>query len=441
MPYIVTTTSGTSLATIPDNTVNTTTTSLALVGKNYAGYGLFLNENYVKLLENFSNSTAPSAPLIGQLWWDSTNAQLKIYTGTQWKQMGQAAASATAPSGPIVGDLWWDTTNLLLKVWSGSSWISTGSDTNTTAGVSTTGASADTIIDTISLSHSVVKFVIANQVIAIISKDAVFTPQTAIPGFVNIFPGINLISSSALTGSQFTGNSSNALAVNNVSSTSFMRSDQNTSTTGTLLVTNDSGVTFGDTSTHTVSVSSGDIVLKNNTVNSDMNFFVNRSGVSTRVMNLAANSAAILPGVTNTTNIGQTSSRFNTIFGVSSSAQYADLAEKYVTDQEYPVGTVIAIGGVKEVTAATHGDRAIGVISANPAYLMNDSIKGQAVALKGRVPVLVQGAVNKGDRLISTQNLGVAQSAHSIEEYYNVFAISLENNSNVQTKLVECIIL
>jgi hypothetical protein len=102
---------------------------------------------------------------------------------------------------------------------------------------------------------------------------------------------------------------------------------------------------------------------------------------------------------------------------------------------------VIAIGGVKEVTAATHGDRAIGVISANPAYLMNDSIKGQAVALKGRVPVLVQGAVNKGDRLISTQNLGVAQSAHSIEEYYNVFAISLENNSNVQTKLVECIIL
>ena len=439
MPYIVTTTSGTSIATIPDNTVNTTTTSLTLVGKNYAGYGLFLNENYIKLLENFSNSTAPSAPLVGQLWWDSTNTQLKVYTGTLWKQMGQAAASASAPSNPTTGDLWWDTTNLLLKVWSGSSWLSTGSGSSTTAGGSTTGALADTIVDTISQSHSVVKFTIANQIIAIVSKDAGFTPQTAIPGFANIFPGINLISPSSLSGSQFTGNSSNALAVNNISSTSFMRSDQNTSTTGTLLVTNDNGVTFGNTSTHTVSVSSGAIVLKNNTVNSDMNFFVNRSGVSTRVMSLAANSAAILPGVTNTTNIGQTSSRFNTIFGVSSSAQYADLAEKYVSDQEYPVGTVVAIGGAEEVTAATQGDRAIGVISANPAYLMNDSIKGQAVALKGRVPVLVQGAVNKGDKLAPAENVVGRASAvdKSATEY---FAIALGNH-NTGSGVVECLIL
>lgn len=438
MPYIVTTTSGTSLATIPDNTVNTTTTSLTLVGKNYAGYGLFLNENYVKLLENFSNSTAPTAPLTGQLWWDSTNGQLKVYTGTLWKQMGQAAASSTAPTSPTTGDLWWDTASLQLKVWSGSSWLSTGSGTSTTAG-GVTGALADTIVDTISQNHSVVKFTIANQIIAIVSKDAVFTPQTAIPGFANVFPGINLISTSSLLGSQFTGNSSNALAVNNVSSTSLMRSNENTSTTGTLLVTNDNGVTFGNTSTHTVSVSSGAIVLKNNTVNSDMNFFVNRSGVSTRVMSLAANSAAILPGVTNTTNIGQTSSRFNTIFGVSSSAQYADLAEKYVTDQEYPVGTVVAIGGVEEVTAATHGDRAIGVISANPAYLMNDSIKGQAVALKGRVPVLVQGIVNKGDKLAPAENaVGRASAVNKNTTEY--FAIAIGNHP-AGPGIVECLIL
>jgi hypothetical protein len=439
MPYIVTTTSGTSLATIPDNTVNTTTTSLTLVGKNYAGYGLFLNENYIKLLENFSNSTAPSAPLVGQLWWDSTNAQLKVYTGTQWKQMGQAAASASAPSNPTTGDLWWDTTNLLLKVWSGSAWLSTGSGSSTSAGGSTTGAIADTVVDTISQSHSVVKFTIANQVIAVVSKDAVFTPQTAIPGFANIFPGINLVGTSSLSGSQFTGNSSNALAVNNISSTSFMRSDQNTSTTGTLLVTNDNGVTFGNTSTHTVSVSGGAIVLKNNTVNSDMNFFVNRSGVSTRVMSLAANSAAILPGVTNTTNIGQTSSRFNTIFGVSSSAQYADLAEKYVTDQEYPVGTVVAIGGIEEVTAARYGDRAIGVISANPAYLMNDSIKGQAVALKGRVPVLVQGAVNKGDKLAPSET-AVGRASAVDKNTIEYFAIAIGNHPT-GSGVVECLIL
>jgi hypothetical protein len=170
-----------------------------------------------------------------------------------------------------------------------------------------------------------------------------------------------------------------------------------------------------------------------------MNFFVNKSGVSTRVMSLAANSAAILPGVTNTTNIGQTSSRFNTIFGVSSSAQYADLAEKYVTDQEYPVGTVVAIGGIEEVTAARYGDRAIGVISANPAYLMNDSIKGQAVALKGRVPVLVQGAVNKGDKLAPSENI-VGRASAVDKNTTEYFAIAIGNHPT-GSGVVECLVL
>ena len=85
MSYTVTTTAGVTLASVADGTVNTTSVSLTLIGKNYAGYGIFLNENYVKLLENFYNSTAPSAPLPGQLWYDSTNSILKVYTGSIWK--------------------------------------------------------------------------------------------------------------------------------------------------------------------------------------------------------------------------------------------------------------------------------------------------------------------------------------------------------------------
>ena len=174
MPYIVTTTSGTAIATIPDKTVNTTTTSITLVGKNYAGYGAFLNENYVKMLENFSNSIAPTSPLTGQLWYDSTNTLLKVWTGTQWKQMHGSSAQNTAPGAPITGDLWWDTTNLVLKVWGGSTWITigpgTGSSSSGGAGASTTGAIVDTIIDNGSASHAVIKFSIANQIIAKIGR-------------------------------------------------------------------------------------------------------------------------------------------------------------------------------------------------------------------------------------------------------------------------------
>ena len=445
MPYIVTTTNGTALATVSDNTVNITTTSLALVGKNYTGYGAFLNENYIKLLENFSNSTAPSAPLTGQLWWDSTNVQLKVYTGSQWKQMGQAAASATAPSGPTTGDLWWDTTNLLLKVWSGSAWLSTGSGSSTTAGGSTTGAIADTIVDTISQSHSVVKFTIANQVIAIVSKDTTFTPNPAVTGFTTIQPGINMSS----TG-QYIGTATNALAVNNVSSTSLMRSDTNTSTTGTLGVTNDSGLTVGNTVIFTAAVSGSAFNLTNTTSNSDLNLYINKSGVSTKALGISGTSGTITinsangptaiqnGGTSGIGNIGASGQIFNTIFAKATTAQYADLAEKYLADEDYEVGTVVTVGGIKEVTACTAGDRAVGVVSDNPAYMMNSELEGGIyIALKGRVPVKILGAVNKGDRIVSATNgCGCADPQSGID----IFALALESNADVGIKLVECII-
>ena len=123
MAYTVTKTAGTVITTVADGTVNTTSTSLTLIGKNYAGYGIFLNENYVQLLENFSNTTPPTAPLTGQLWYDNVNDILKVYNGdtNQWKPISSSITSATAPSAAVsvIGDIWWDTTNAQLKVWSG----------------------------------------------------------------------------------------------------------------------------------------------------------------------------------------------------------------------------------------------------------------------------------------------------------------------------------
>jgi len=125
--------------------------------------------------------------------------------------------------------------------------------------------------------------------------------------------------------------------------------------------------------------------------------------------------------------------------GIATFAQYGDLAEKYLPDADYEVGTVLMVGGDQEVTAAQAGFRAIGVVSEKPAYLMNSELEGGvAVALKGRVPVKVTGAVIKGQRLVASSN-GVAHASFS--SHIDVFAIALETNTDAGVKLIECIVL
>jgi hypothetical protein len=114
-PYTVTLTDGTTFATIPNGTVNTDS-SMTLIGKNYAEYGQMLADNFIRLLENASNTTAPPSPITGQLWWDKSATLLKVYSGTGWKNVGGATASSSQPSPSIVGDLWFDTTVQQLKI-------------------------------------------------------------------------------------------------------------------------------------------------------------------------------------------------------------------------------------------------------------------------------------------------------------------------------------
>jgi hypothetical protein len=123
----------------------------------------------------------------------------------------------------------------------------------------------------------------------------------------------------------------------------------------------------------------------------------------------------------------------------ATSAQFADLAEKYLADSEYEPGTVVVIGGEKEVTASTWGKRAIGAVSTNPAFMMNKDLEGGTyIALKGRVPVKVIGRIKKGDELIAA-NDGCAILA--VPHASGVFAVALESNDDSGVKLVECIIL
>jgi hypothetical protein len=194
MSYTITLTDGSIFATIADGTINTTS-SMTLVGKNYAGYGQFLDTNFIHLLESASNSTAPGAPITGQLWWNNTpNAGvLSLYMGTDWKTLSAMSVSATTPSSSIystTGDLWYDTTNQQVNIWTGTAWLLVGPQF--TAGTGVTGAFANVITDTNTLTHKVIELVVNSAVVGIISEDVAFTPQSTILGFSNVNPGLQL---------------------------------------------------------------------------------------------------------------------------------------------------------------------------------------------------------------------------------------------------------
>lgn len=155
------------------------------------------------------------------------------------------------------------------------------------------------------------------------------------------------------------------------------------------------------------------------------------------------NSGHVLPSANNTLNIGSATmlyaNMYATLFnGTATSARYADLAEKYLADAVYEIGTVMAVGGVAEVTAAdaSTAHSVIGVVSEFPAYLMNSDLEGgTAIALKGRVPVKVVGDINKGDRLVPSGTAGRATCDNN--DSGRAFAIALEAGSDI----VEAIIL
>ena len=226
MAYTVNTTSGSILATVADGTIDTTTTNLTLIGKNYSGYGELLNENFVKLLENFSNTSQPSAPVTGQLWWDSTSQILKVYNGTAFKVVSGSTSSSSQPASAIAGDLWFDSGNDQLYVYNGSSWVLIGP--SFTSGTGESGAIVETIADNLGTNHVVVRMYVSDSTVAMISKDAQFTPQSAISGFAQISPGIQL--STTVTGATFTGSVSDSQLLDGLDSTQFLRADQNDST-------------------------------------------------------------------------------------------------------------------------------------------------------------------------------------------------------------------
>lgn len=386
MSYTINLTNGSNLIPggLSDGTVDTTHTSLTLIGKDYAGYGQFLNDNFVHLLENFANTSSPANPLKGQLWWDQTNNVLKVYSGQSWK-ISTGATSAPFASPPtdlsaLGGDLWFDTTNNQLKVYSGSTWITVGPAASTATG--NTGAFPALMTDTSSGTHIVIQLVFSNTLYAVISKD---TFATTLSGFApTISAGINF---------------------STTASPSWGISTQSQTATGLSLAQRDSG-----------------------------------GGITASTLYATT---AILPTANASVNLGSTTAWFNNVYGTSLHAQYADLAERFEADVEYDPGTVVELGGSAEITAVGTelSEDVFGVISTNAGYLMNSQAGNDKthppVAVQGRVPVKVIGKVKKGDRLVSAGN-GLARSGKKSElTAWNVIGRSLESKTTLGEGIVE----
>jgi hypothetical protein len=347
MSYLLNKTDGTLLINLVDGTADgpdinpgQNVSDLDLFGKNYPIYGQWLGENFIKLLQNFANSTAPTNPLPGELWYNTSTGFLNIYTGTAWKLVSPVLSASSAPAsntfGNIAGTQWWDNVNYQLNTWNGTNWTLIGpaySSAPGSGGIS--GPQVATVQDTVGGQHTITEFYIAGNVVAIISNDTTFTlsPANPIAGFSSILPGFNLV----------------------------------TGTTG---------------------------------------------NVSTPNIYTANIVASGTPNFTGGPNTGTITGTWQLTTNSSIQATYADLAEFYEGDQEYQPGTVLIFGGDKEVTTTTitNDVRSAGVVTTNPAYIMNREQSGIAVcvALVGRTPCNVVGTVKKGEMLTTSTISGYA---------------------------------
>jgi microcystin-dependent protein len=258
---------------VEDQTLNTET-SLTFVGKNYAGYAQFVAENFLHLLENFAKNTAPANPVQGQLWFDNTAGvnQLKVFDGTTWTAAGSLKKAVAAPAvgNSIKGDLWVDTDNQQLYLFSGSSWILIGPQFS---GGLQTGPNVENIIDTSNGSHGVIALYSDGTRVAIVSSTA-FTPKAAIAGFTTISKGINLSTADEANRLIGTATGADALIINGspISSTSFLRSDQTSTTNYGLNVRSSSGIGLGGDLSFNISTDSGNTALYSKSSNSVIDF-------------------------------------------------------------------------------------------------------------------------------------------------------------------------
>ena len=343
MPYTINFTDVTNKGsvTVEDNDINQST-SLSFVGRNTTSYGVEFNQNFLKLLENFANLTSPSNPVEGQLWYDTTvgSEQLRVYDGTNWVASGGLKKATNQPeaASSTTGDLWVDTDNQQLYLYTGSGWTLIGPEY---AGGLSTGVSPVTILAQDNKEYTALQVDINAKPVAIISADT-FTARAEINGFGQINPGINL-STADITGdgaARFYGPAEQAenlvVAGTKVPAANFLRGDVVSTTTKQLKVNTDDGIILGSGNQVALGVEGQIGVVSHNTSGASLDFRVNDQGTTKTVMR-----------VDSTTNVGINNTAPSEALDVTGKIKVSDsiTIDGTTASTNFGTGSLIVKGG------------------------------------------------------------------------------------------------
>jgi len=256
MSYKLNKTDGELLVELADGQIDTTTTDITLVGKNYRGFGEFINENFIKMIENFASTAAPSNPLVGQLWYDTNEQRLKLYNGTAFRTAGGPIVSASQPN-MVAGDIWIDNDNNKMYFFDGTDLVLVGPDYD--SGQGQTGFEVASVIDISARERVILKIWIGGTLFGVITKEEFrLSGDNKIAGYPDdaddiVIPprqlflqGFNLVDANFW----YRGTAANARALvdaegNSKTSANFLPSDENGETTGSLKIKNSAGLSVG----------------------------------------------------------------------------------------------------------------------------------------------------------------------------------------------------
>ena len=370
MAYTIVKSDGTVLTTIADGTINTSSTSLGLPGRNYAGYGQSLDTNFVHQIENFADSSPPANPLRGQLWFNTNTSTLLVCpadnttNANAWLTLAQSGGSGNTTFGSVV--------------------VTGNLQANNIQALNNSNADS-----------------ISTRLLSVSANATIANANVTGTGVIANLSTANISSGSAVTAANITGTWT---VTGGLSGNSLVVANGNISTTG--IKTNNYYYANGDPFNPSGTYNNGNV----------FDYLTGSNSVAQFTGNIA-------PTKITTSNIAGG----GTIFGIWTlgasarlNATYADLAERFESDAYYDAGTVVELGGDAEITAVVNelSEDVFGVVSNTAAYLMNatagDDTTHPAVAVGGRVQVKVTGKVRKGQRLVSAGN-GIARAANSGE--------------------------
>ena len=302
MAYQINKTDGTIVATVADGQIDDRSTDITLIGKNYSGFGEIFNENLVKILENFAESTQPDHPLRGQIWFDSSQSKLKVYNGISFVPVSSATISSTQPSTLAIGDLWYDDVGEQIFFFDGASAILLAPSYSSSQSLS--GLRVDTVLDTLNQTRVITSLYNNGILLGIFAKDS-FTPKIAIIGYTgNINPGFNV---GTLANFKIRATCTDSDSLGGAPATTYVRTDTANAINGQLQITIDSGLIFGSANQGSMFVTDGNVNLANSASNKNITVSVNRADTQENaiVINSSARTIGLYPTIaTSTVNLG-----------------------------------------------------------------------------------------------------------------------------------------